>query len=116
MNTWPDGAMTRSAARRTPIGGAFRVPLAVALAGRIPAGVVTNDIVQHHDWLPTSRHGGEPDISGKLAQGSRRAAGSSRCTSTAKPAAVLTEKGTPSPRRGFITSTMTATVAVRFGN
>jgi arylsulfatase len=21
--------------------------------GRIPAGVVSNEIIQHHDWLPT---------------------------------------------------------------
>ena len=33
--------------------GAFRVPLVVRWPGKIPAGVVSNEIVQHHDWLPT---------------------------------------------------------------
>jgi arylsulfatase A-like enzyme len=34
--------------------GAFRVPELVRWPGRIPAGVVSNEIIQHHDWLPTS--------------------------------------------------------------
>ena len=33
--------------------GAFRVPEMVRWPGHIPAGVVSNEIVQHHDWLPT---------------------------------------------------------------
>jgi hypothetical protein len=33
--------------------GAFRVPMVVRWPGQIPAGVVSNEIVQHHDWLPT---------------------------------------------------------------
>jgi arylsulfatase len=38
--------------------------------GRIPAGVVSNEIVQHHDWLPTFlAAAGEPDIVEKLKQG-----------------------------------------------
>jgi len=31
--------------------GAFRVPLLVRWPGKIPAGVISNEIVQHHDWL-----------------------------------------------------------------
>ena len=38
--------------------------------GRIPAGVVSNEIVQHHDWLPTFlAAAGEPTIIDKLKQG-----------------------------------------------
>ncbi len=45
------------------LGGAFRIPLLVRWPGRIPAGVVSNDIVQHHDWLPTFlAMAGEPEI------------------------------------------------------
>jgi arylsulfatase A-like enzyme len=38
--------------------------------GRIPAGAVSNDIIQYHDWLPTFlAAAGEPDIIGKLKAG-----------------------------------------------
>jgi len=38
--------------------------------GRIPAGVVSNEIVQHHDWLPTFlAAAGDPDIVEKLKGG-----------------------------------------------
>ena len=33
--------------------GAFRVPELIRWPGKIAAGVVSNEIVQHHDWLPT---------------------------------------------------------------
>jgi arylsulfatase A-like enzyme len=33
--------------------GAFRVPLLVRWPGQIKAGTISNEIVQHHDWLPT---------------------------------------------------------------
>jgi arylsulfatase A-like enzyme len=54
MNTWPDGAMTPFRSEKdTNWEGAFRIPLLVRWPGRVPAGSVTNEIVQHHDWLPT---------------------------------------------------------------
>jgi arylsulfatase len=38
--------------------------------GKIPAGAVSNEIVQHHDWLPTFlAAAGEPDIVEKLQAG-----------------------------------------------
>ena len=38
--------------------------------GRIAAGVVSNEIVQHHDWLPTFlAAAGEPDVVEKLKEG-----------------------------------------------
>ena len=50
--------------------GAFRVPEMIRWPGQIPAGVVSNEIVQHHDWLPTFlAAAGEPDIVEKLKAG-----------------------------------------------
>ena len=52
------------------LGGRLPVPLLVRWPGRIPAGVVSNEIVQHHDWLPTFlAAAGEPDVVEKLKEG-----------------------------------------------
>src|SRR5262249_39747063 len=71
MNTWPDGGMTPfRSEKNTNWEGAFRVPEMVRWPGHIPAGVVSNEIIQHHDWLPTFlAAAGEPDIVDKLKQG-----------------------------------------------
>ena len=71
MNTWPDGAMTPfRSEKNTNWEGAFRVPMLVRWPGKIAAGAVSNEIVQHHDWLPTFlAMAGEPDIVEKLKQG-----------------------------------------------
>jgi len=71
MNTWPDGAMTPfRSEKNTNWEGAFRIPLVMRWPGKIPAGVVSNEIVQHHDWLPTFlAMAGDPDISNKLKKG-----------------------------------------------
>ena len=54
MNTWPDGAMTPfRSEKNTNWEGAFRVPMLVRWPGHIDAGSISNEIVQHHDWLPT---------------------------------------------------------------
>lgn len=54
MNSWPDGGMTPfRSEKNTNWEGAFRVPEMIRWPGHIPAGVVSNEIVQHHDWLPT---------------------------------------------------------------
>ena len=38
--------------------------------GKIEAGTVSNEIIQHHDWLPTFlAAAGEPDIIEKLKKG-----------------------------------------------
>ena len=63
--------------------GAFRVPELIRWPGKIPAGVVSTEIIQHHDWLPTFLAAGEPDIVEKLKAGHRSATPPSRCTSTA---------------------------------
>ena len=73
MNTWPDGAMTPfRSEKNTNWEGAFRVPEMIRWPGRIPAGVVSNEIISHHDWLPTFlAAAGDPDITEKLKAGHR---------------------------------------------
>jgi arylsulfatase len=70
-NSWPDGATTPfRSEKNTGWEGAFRVPEMIRWPGRIPAGEVSNEIVQHHDWLPTFlAAAGEPTIVEKLKQG-----------------------------------------------
>jgi len=54
MNTWPDAGMTPFRSEKdTNWEGAFRIPEMVRWPRHIPAGVVSNEIIQHHDWLPT---------------------------------------------------------------
>ena len=54
MNSWPDAGMTPfRSEKNTNWEGAFRVPQIIRWPGRIPAGVVSNEIVSHLDWLPT---------------------------------------------------------------
>jgi arylsulfatase len=54
MNTWPDGGMTPfRSEKNTNWEGAFRIPEMIRWPGHVEAGVVSNEIVQHHDWLPT---------------------------------------------------------------
>jgi arylsulfatase A-like enzyme len=70
-NSWPDGATTPfRSEKNTNWEGAFRVPMVVRWPGRIAAGVVSNELVQHHDWLPTFLSmAGEPDVVEKLENG-----------------------------------------------
>ena len=71
MNTWPDGAMTPfRSEKNTNWEGAFRIPMIVRWPGKIKAGTISNEIVQHHDWLPTFlAMAGEPDVAEKLKKG-----------------------------------------------
>jgi len=70
-NTWPDGGTTPfRSEKNTNWEGAFRIPLVVRWPGRIAAGSVSNEIVQHHDWLPTFLSmAGAPDVVEKLKSG-----------------------------------------------
>jgi arylsulfatase len=70
-NSWPDGATTPfRSEKNTGWEGAFRVPEMIRWPGKIAAGAVSNEIVQHHDWLPTFlAAAGEPTIIDKLKQG-----------------------------------------------
>jgi len=76
-NSWPDGATTPFRSEKdTNWEGAFRIPLLLRWPGKIPAGVVSNEIVQQHDWLPTFlAAAGEPDVVEKLKKGGYQAAG-----------------------------------------
>lgn len=120
MNTWPDGAMTPfRSEKNTNWEGAFRVPMAVRWPGRIPAGVVSNEIVQHHDWLPTFLAlAGEPDIANKCKAGHQ--AGDKRfCVHLDgyNLLPYLTGEEDKSPRKGFIYfSDDGDLVALRFDN
>ena len=71
MNTWPDSAMTPFRnEKNSNWEGAFRVPEVVRWPARIKAGVVSNEIISHTDWLPTLlAAAGEPEINAKLKQG-----------------------------------------------
>jgi arylsulfatase A-like enzyme len=71
MNTWPDGAMTwfRSE-KNTNWEGAFRVPCLVRWPGVTRPGTITNELMNHNDWVPTlCAVAGEPDIVNKLKAG-----------------------------------------------
>ncbi|HEY2807524.1 MAG TPA: arylsulfatase [Steroidobacteraceae bacterium] len=79
MNSWPDGGMTPfRSEKNTNWEGAFRVPTIVRWPGKIKADSVSNEIVQHHDWLPTFLAiAGEPNIIDKLKKGDYKANGKS---------------------------------------
>jgi arylsulfatase len=54
MNSWPDAGMTPfRSEKNTNWEGAFRIPEMIRWPGHIPEGVVSNVIIQHHDWMPT---------------------------------------------------------------
>lgn len=70
-NSWPDAGTTPFRSEKdTNWEGAFRVPELIRWPGKIKAGVVSNEIVQHHDWLPTLlAAAGDLDVSDKLKNG-----------------------------------------------
>jgi arylsulfatase A-like enzyme len=105
MNTWPDGAMTPfRSEKNTNWEGAFRVPLLVRWPGKIPAGAVSNEIVQHHDWLPTFlAAAGEPDIVEKCKKGHQAAGKTFKVHIDGyNLLPYLTGQEKKSPRQGFI--------------
>jgi len=71
MNTWPDAAMTPfRGEKNTNWEGGWRVPAMVRWTGKIKAGIWSNEIMHHMDWLPTFlAAAGEPDIKAKLKVG-----------------------------------------------
>jgi arylsulfatase A-like enzyme len=105
MNTWPDGAMTPFRSEKdTNWEGAFRIPLLVRWPGKIEAGVVSNEIVQHHDWLPTFlAAAGEPDVMQKLLKGYQAAGKTFKVHIDGyNLLPYLTGQEAKSPRPGFI--------------
>jgi arylsulfatase len=105
MNTWPDGAMTPFRNEKdTNWEGAFRIPLLVRWPNQVPAGVVSNDIVQHHDWLPTFlAAAGEPKIVDKLKKGHKIGDTTFKVHIDGYNLVdFLTKEGVPSPRKGLV--------------
>jgi arylsulfatase A-like enzyme len=120
MNTWPDGAMTPFRSEKdTNWEGAFRVPLLVRWPSKIPAGVVSNEIVQHHDWLPTFlAMAGEPDIVEKCKKGHKAGDKTFKVHIDGyNLLPYLTGKEKKSPRPGFVYFDDDGNlVALRYGN
>ena len=120
MNTWPDGAMTPfRSEKNTNWEGAFRIPELVRWPGKIPAGVISNEIVQHHDWLPTFlAMAGDTDIVEKLKKG--HTAGDKTFKNHIDGynlVPYLTGKEKKSPRQGFVYfSDDGDVIGVRFDN
>ncbi len=77
MNTWPDAGMTPfRGEKNTNWEGGWRVPSMVRWPGKIEAGVITNEIMHHMDWLPTYlAAAGDADIKEKLKKGGVEAIG-----------------------------------------
>jgi arylsulfatase len=71
MNSWPDGAMTPFRnEKNSNWEGAYRVPQMVRWPGKIKPGQVSNELVAHHDWLPTLLDvAGDPQVTQKLLKG-----------------------------------------------
>jgi arylsulfatase A-like enzyme len=71
MNSWPDAAMTPFRnEKNSNWEGAYRVPCVVRWPGKIKPGSVSNQIIAHHDWLPTIvAMAGDENVSDKLRQG-----------------------------------------------
>ena len=71
MFSWPDGAMTPFRnEKNTNWEGAFRVPCLVRWPDKIKPGTVSNEIVGHHDWLPTFlAMAGDPHVKDELLKG-----------------------------------------------
>ncbi|MBX5460844.1 MAG: arylsulfatase [Steroidobacteraceae bacterium] len=120
MNTWPDGAMTPFRSEKaTNWEGAFRIPLLVRWPGKIQPGTVSNEIVQHHDWLPTFlAMAGEPAIAEKLRKGYKAGGRTFKVHLDGyNLLPYLTGKEEKSPRQGFIYfSDDGDLVAIRFQN
>jgi arylsulfatase len=120
MNTWPDGAMTPFRSEKdTNWEGAFRVPLLARWPGKIPASVVSNEIVQHHDWLPTFlAMAGDQDIIEKLKKGHKAGDKTFKVHIDGyNLLPYLTGKEKKSPRPGFIYFDDDGNlVALRYGN
>jgi arylsulfatase len=105
MNSWPDGAMTPfRSEKNTNWEGAFRVPMLVRWPGKIPAGAISNEIVQHTDWLPTFlAMAGEPDVKDKLLKGHKAAGKTFKVHLDGfNLLPYITGQETKSPRQGFI--------------
>ena len=104
MNTWPDGAMTPFRSEKdTNWEGAFRIPMLMRWPGHIPAGTVSNEIVQLRRYASDDpRNGRRARRGGKLKDGHAARASPSRSTSTATTCCRTSPAGGEAPRQGFL--------------
>jgi arylsulfatase A-like enzyme len=120
MNSWPDAGMTPFRnEKNSNWEGAFRVPCVMRWPGRIPVGVVVNDIGSHLDMLPTLLAvAGEPEIKEKLRQGHEAGGRTYKVHLDGYDLVpFLTVEGERSPRQGFFYfSDDGDLVALRFDN
>jgi len=120
MNSWPDAGMTMFRSEKdTNWEGAFRVPMIVRWPGHVPAGEITNEIVQHHDWLPTfCAMAGAPEIPERLLKGYKAGDKTFKVHIDGYNLVdFLTKKGVKSPRKGLVYFDDDGDlVAVRFNN
>jgi arylsulfatase len=120
MNSWPDAGMTPFRnEKNSNWEGAFRVPCVMRWPGKIPAGVVVNDICSHLDMLPTLLAvAGEPEIKEKVLQGQDAGGHTYRVHLDGyNMVPLLTVEGERSPRQGFFYfSDDGDLVALRFDN
>jgi arylsulfatase len=104
-NSWPDAATTPfRSEKNTNWEGAFRIPMLVRWPGHIEPGRISNDIVQHHDWLPTfAEMAGAPGAVDELKKG-YKAIGRTYKNHIDGSSLVehLTDKKAVSPRKLFI--------------
>jgi arylsulfatase A-like enzyme len=73
MNSWPDAAMTPFRnEKNSNWEGAYRVPAMVRWPGKIKPGQISNEMVAHHDWLPTLLAlAGDAQVTDRLLKGYR---------------------------------------------
>lgn len=120
MNSWPDSGMTPfRSEKNTNWEGAFRVPLVLRWPGKVPADTVCNEIIQHHDWLPTFlAMAGENDIVAKAKKGYKAGDHTYKVHIDGyNLLPLITGKEEKSPRPGFMYfSDDGDLVAVRFDN
>jgi arylsulfatase A-like enzyme len=71
MNSWPDAGMTPFRnEKNSNWEGAYRVPNMVRWPGKIKPGQISNEMVAHHDWLPTLLAiAGDPQVKDQLLKG-----------------------------------------------
>jgi arylsulfatase A-like enzyme len=72
-NTWPDAGITPfRSEKNSNWEGAYRVPAMVRWPGKIPAGVVSTEIMSHLDWMPTlAAAAGDTDLKQRMLKGTR---------------------------------------------
>lgn len=73
FNTWPDAGITPfRGEKNSNWEGAYRVPAMVRWPAKIPAGVISNDIMSHLDWMPTlAAAAGDDTLKQDLLKGKR---------------------------------------------